>query len=234
MIDLERQYTYAVRMLTPRRGLLSRLIADYERVLDGKKPSGGWAQSKDGKATSRVVYDDEAPKRLTSEASGLAKDPGYKSEKERGLVTRCNVFARDLVRALGGEYPELEGTANEIAGQLAKSAKDPKGRWQQVAGAKGGVKKVLEQAQKFANDGKVVVAVWANEDGGHGHVAVVVPSEDGLSESKSWKVPVPYIAQAGPPIKARGGRDVFDSLPLSLGFGADKKDEVKFYLLAKP
>ena len=55
-----------------------------------------------------------------------------------------------------------------------------------------------------------------------------------MQQSRTWKAQVPYIAQAGAPISALNGESVFDYLPLSWGFGTDKKDGMKIFIREKP
>jgi hypothetical protein len=45
---------------------------------------------------------------------------------------------------------------------------------------------------------------------------------------------VPYIAQAGPKLSRRDDQAVFSYLPLSEGFGSDKKDEMEIFVLREP
>jgi RHS repeat-associated protein len=78
-------------------------------------------------------------------------------------TTFCNYACRETAqRILGANPKEWDGRANDIAAQLAKS-----GNFHRVGPA---------EAQRLANQGKLVIGAWANPNPGrHGHVVTVVP-----------------------------------------------------------
>lgn len=105
--------------------------------------------------------------------------------------TFCNAYVRDVLQALTAPVPW-----GLLANQLVTWLESPEGRgrgWATVS---------AHAAHGLANEGFPVVAGWRNE-GGTGHVAVVMPSHDqaGL-----------FIAQAG--------RVNFSLGPLARGFGS--------------
>ncbi len=74
--------------------------------------------------------------------------------------TYCNIFAQDVVRALGYELPW--GRANDLGFWLMTS-----GAWQPLSSSR---------AQAWANEGKPALAAWINPDSTRpGHVAVLRP-----------------------------------------------------------
>ena len=70
------------------------------------------------------------------------------------------------------------------------------------------------KSQELANQGKLVVVAWKNSSG-HGHVAVVVPSEV-METSRDWGGKVPFIAQAG--------KRVDSSMGFNYGFARTDKN----------
>lgn len=104
--------------------------------------------------------------------------------------TFCNVFARDVCRALGAPLPEGM-RANDLVAWLSGSIVCGTG-WEPVT---------AHIAKAMANEGQVVLAGWFNRNGGSGHIAVVLPSSG----------PTLEIAQAGRTNFARG--------PIARGFG---------------
>lgn len=103
--------------------------------------------------------------------------------------TFCNVFARDVCRALGVPLPE-NMRANDMVVWLSGSVVCGTG-WEPVS---------AHVAQAMANEGMPALACWFNRNGGSGHIAVVLPSAEGME-----------IAQAGRTNFARGA--------LARGFG---------------
>jgi len=109
--------------------------------------------------------------------------------------TWCATFAWDVSRALAAELPHWwlgkELTANTLADWL--SVTGPSHGWHPTS---------AEDAQAAANIGRPAVAIWKNPGGGHGHVAVLVPSHGASGV---------VIAQAG--------ASNFVRRPLADGFG---------------
>ncbi len=103
--------------------------------------------------------------------------------------TFCNVFAKDVCRALGAPLPETM-KANELVTWLSGSVICGTG-WEPAT---------AHVAQAMANEGMPALVGWFNRNGGSGHIAVVLPSAGGVE-----------IAQAGRTNFARGA--------LARGFG---------------
>lgn len=106
-------------------------------------------------------------------------------------VTHCNEFAQDVLRGVGVPRQDIpSGNANNMNRFLNNQGAAH--GWHQVSAA---------EAQRRANAGHPVLASWRNNNGPHGHVAVVRPSNAGGVR----------IAQAG-------GHNYNDA-PVSRGFG---------------
>lgn len=123
----------------------------------------------------------------------------YEVNKNGWNDTYCNIFVWDVTKAMGAEiphyydpntgapmqYPNVDGglqmTANRMHNWLFKHGEEY--GWYQVS---------AEQAQAMANQGRPAVTVLKN-NGGHGHVQAVCPSDD-LSYNEKRGV---TIAQAG-------------------------------------
>lgn len=130
----------------------------------------------------------------------VERNPRYMVNKNGDNDTYCNIFLWDVTRAMNAEiphyvdpktlearaYPDVSGAremnANGIYDWLADKGSDY-----------GWVRVNAEQAQQYANQGMPVVTAWKNEAGGHGHVQVVCPSEDGRYDALRGVT----VAQAG-------------------------------------
>ena len=105
--------------------------------------------------------------------------------------TYCNVFATLATTELGSKIPQK--LANQQYDWLQKEGKED--GWQEVSAA---------EAQKLANEGRIVVASWQNPDPAkHGHIAVVRPYADEQFSAEKG----PRITQFG----SRNRKDVFAS-----------------------
>jgi hypothetical protein len=101
--------------------------------------------------------------------------------------TYCNVFVTLATAELGAKVPQK--LANQQQDWLLKEGKEE--GWREVSAA---------EAQKLANEGRVVVASWQNPDPAkHGHIAVVRPYAD-----------QPYSAEKGPRITQFGAHNKKD------------------------
>jgi hypothetical protein len=191
----------------------------------------------DGVGHLRVYRSGESSKVMTGEmlartAKSLAADLKYLPD---GKATRCSEFVRDFARKLlGKDVPELEKRAADQFDAMKDSERWRALKFQDHPGA------VFREAQALANQGSLVVVAWKNPHPtptDSGHVAVVVPFEGkdkDLHPSSTWEMKVPYIAQAGSKLSRRDNQAVFSYLPLSEGFGADKKDEMEIFVLRDP
>ena len=148
-----------------------------------------------------------------------------------GADTKCNFFVRDVVESLLLQSrPELHGTANEIADALAAQPGDWSATSLNVE--PGGTTQIFADALGQVNNGSIIVVAYRNSNGAqHGHLAIIVPSNQ-LYNSGTWG-PVPYVAQAGPlhPGNKPGTDDqsVFASLELSYGFGIARRPDMTLY-----
>jgi hypothetical protein len=135
--------------------------------------------------------------------------------------TKCNIFLNDYARQ-AYNYSGFQGKlANQIADFLAKDEKAKTDGWNAIdANKKQSLEERLKIAKKYADQGPFVVAVWKDESGGPGHVAVIVKGEP--EPSGKWGgMKVPRIVQAGPRGAVSG--------KLSDGFGPEKKEEIVIY-----
>jgi hypothetical protein len=186
-------------------------------------------------------WDENAPV-VAATATLLAKDEKYKAV---GKKTKCSEFVRDFAKKLGGSLPELQGNAGKQFDNLWEASKNRQSGWVSLDAPKD-PEKAFQRAQEAEDDGKFVVAAWKNPTPktDSGHIAVVVPrrAKDQMSSSGSWGkavgqpdgIQVPFIAQAGAPVKAKNSESVFSYLPLSYGFGSDKKDTLHIFVLERP
>jgi hypothetical protein len=172
------------------------------------------------------------PEKLAKTAKSLAADPKYLPV---GARTRCSEFVRDFSRSLlGRDVPELQGKASDQFRNLSESSNWKSLKFQDKPQA------AFREAQALANQGNVVVVVWKNPNPtatNTGHIAVVVPfqgKDKDLHPSSEWEMKVPFIAQAGARLQRQRNEAVFSYLPLSEGFGADKKDDMEIFVLRDP
>jgi hypothetical protein len=191
----------------------------------------------DGVGHLRILRHGEKSRLLTREniaktAKALAADPKYQPE---GARTRCSQFVRDFARTLlGRDLPELQGQASD---QFDKMKESPNWKSLKFQDKPQGA---FREAQDLANQGNLVVVVWKNPHPtatNSGHIAIVVPlrgKDRDLHPSTEWEMKVPYIAQAGAKLPRRNDEAVFSYLPLSEGFGADKKDEMEIFVSREP
>ena len=163
---------------------------------------------------------------LEEAAKTLADDEKYKPEQD---TTHCSEFVRDYARKLlGRDVPELRGPAGAQADQLKAAAGDPKSKWWSLAFHEDPAA-ALQRAQELADEGKLVVVAWKNPTPtatDSGHVAVIVPRRGDDAElpySTTWKLRVPYSAQAGATVSSYQR--------LSQGFAAAKKSGLELYVL---
>ena len=191
----------------------------------------------DGVSHLRIFRDGEKSKvlireNLTKTAKALATDPKY---QPAGGTTRCSEFVRDFARTLlGRDVPELQGRASDQFDWMAESS-----QWKSLK-FEDKPQGAFREAQTLADQGNLVVVAWKNPHPtatNSGHVAIVVPlqgNDTDLHPSTGWDMKVPYIAQASAKLTRRNDRAVFSYLPLSEGFGADKKDGLEIYVLRDP
>ncbi len=107
-------------------------------------------------------------------------------------ATWCNLFCEDACKALKVPLPG-EMLANALHDWLG-SPEGKQAGWLELVD--------VGAASAAAGLGQPTIASWKNPDGGHGHIAMVVPSERFGC----------HIAQAG--------RTNYQSAPLNWGFGS--------------
>ncbi len=127
-------------------------------------------------------------------------NPRYAVNKKGNNDTYCNIFLWDVTRAMGAEIPHyvdpvtLEARSYADTGGAKELNANGIYDWLGKKGADyGWVQVTPEQAQQYANQGHPVVTAWKNTQGGHGHVQVVCPSNDGQYDPSRGVT----IAQAG-------------------------------------
>lgn len=155
-----------------------------------------------------------------------------------GNGTKCNFYQQTMAYKLTGRnLPELQGRANDIADQLAKSVADKEGKFTSL-NFQGDRQAALDRAQDLADQGKYVVIVYKNPEAGKsGHIASVAPLKDGDKMPASPRVNgvglgldrIPYISQAGPS-DPDDGESVHDYYRLSQGFGYSRLSNMEIYV----
>lgn len=142
---------------------------------------------------------------ITSAARGVIGSFSWKYEEHRPV---CNFSVRDVFFTVFRSYELSNMRANEMCKHWAQNSS----RWELIS---------IRDAQRYANEGYFVVSCYINPNPHKsGHVAVVVPGRE--TYSRSWRMYVPTILNAGE-------RNRYTFMPLSHGYGADKKNQVKFY-----
>jgi hypothetical protein len=145
--------------------------------------------------------------------------------------TQCNFFVRDVVESLLAQSrPELHGSANDIADALAAQSTN----WAQTSlnVAPGDTAGIFMSALAQVNAGTIIIVAYRSPDASqHGHLAIIVPS-DQLYGSGTWGQ-VPYLAQAGPlfPGNKPGteNQSVFAKLELSYAFAITRRPNMYLY-----
>ncbi|MFO1519053.1 MAG: hypothetical protein U1F57_05255 [bacterium] len=144
--------------------------------------------------------------------------PDGKPEKTEGKHTHCSAFVASAAKHLG-VYILRPPEHGQVL--LANAQYD----WLAEEGAKNGWKALSDgiEAQKYANQGYLVVASYKNHhDDKPGHIAIVRPSDKSVSD----------IKKEGPEITQAGGTN-YRSTSLKQGFSghpaAWDKNEVKYY-----
>ncbi len=182
------------------------------------------AAGNDYLAKAKIGYDEQAPKKLVNLAQKLGKNSKEKYEEDKD-GTKCNIFLRNFARELVGiPLPEFAGKA--LANDMFDNLKASK-NWQALD-LQRDKQAAFQKAQAAANEGKLVVIAYKSLDPKHpaGHVAVVVPNQDGFGAPGSWDVPIPYIAQAG--------ETVFAKDRMSVGFSVKRFPNMEIFILAPP
>jgi len=98
-------------------------------------------------------------------------------------ITFCNI-AVDRACSMMGYYGFHDITGKPI---LANQMIDKmRAEWLKVT---------AEKAVAVAKNNEIAIAAWKNEQGAHGHVAIVAPMD--MAKSPSWGKPVPFVGNIG-------------------------------------
>ena len=130
----------------------------------------------------------------------VENNPRYAVNKTGNNDTYCNIFLWDVTRAMGAEIPHYVDAKTmepkeypDVSGARELNANGIYDWLGEKGTQHGWVSVTAEQAQRYANEGHPVVTAWKNPDGGHGHVQVVCPSNDGKYDASRGVT----VAQAG-------------------------------------
>jgi hypothetical protein len=138
-------------------------------------------------------------------------------------ATYCNIFAWDVTRAMGAEIPHWiinndstgssavasDGKFKVAQGQMHEQNVNETMNWLNRFGQYHGWRRIsYVEAQPLANEGKPTIAIWANPEGEHGHIAIVRPGS--VSDS--------FESGAA---EAQAGSLVNNALHLNEGFNTD-------------
>lgn len=149
--------------------------------------------------TSAVGRRSPALYRAVIDQFNVENNPRYAVNQKGTGDTYCNIFMWDVTSAMGAEIPhridrDTGAPARAKDGNTISMNANRTSDWLNTKGPQYGWYEVTaEQAQALANRGCPAVTVWKNKEGGHGHVQVVAPSEDGAYDPKRGVA----IAQAG-------------------------------------
>lgn len=160
-------------------------------------------------APLRNAADDRSAAHLEAvvEQFDVEHNPRYAPRHD---ATYCNIFAGDVMAALGAPLPHWVDANGYPAKPGALGAREQPCNalieWVASRGVDLGWAEVDRQsAQEMANEGKPVLAIWRNVGGGHGHIAVVLPGPPELDG--------PWMSCAGAKCRARALRaDCFPHL----------------------
>ena len=129
--------------------------------------------------------------------------------------TLCNIYGYDMVTAMGGYLPRVWWMNDSLAKRAekgehikavyGKTVKEVNANylydWFTKWGSKFGWvrKEDVNEAQKLANQGKLVVIVWKKPNNRHGHIAIIAPEDKKhhAKRDKNKNVTVPLESQAG-------------------------------------
>lgn len=173
----------------------------------------GWDDEDGGSSSSKNsngINNNETvgSKKSVAQLTNAAKNTVAEMIKYHGSHTAvCNFGVNTMFKSLFGKN-DLDG---KKANDMVRYWQNNPSHWEQIS---------ISQAQQLANEGYFVVAGWINPSGRSGHVVVIVPGKE--SYSSKWGCNVPQTMDTGADKRAA-------SQPLSKGFGADKKDNVKFF-----
>ena len=187
----------------------------------GAVPANAW-ETANPLLVSHVGERDPGTYRDVISQFGVETSERYRVNKKGEGDTYCNIFAWDVTRAMGAEIPHyINALSNEPASQGEAGSTEMDANaindWLNTYGAKYGWTEVSpEQAQAYANAGMPAVTSWKNP-GGHGHMQVVSPSENGA-----------YDANRGVAI-AQAGRHLYNYNYITSVYGQGTLPEVQYF-----
>ena len=170
--------------------------------------------------TSRVNYRGQDAYNIVIDQFRVTSNPRYKRTSN---ATWCNIFAWDVMSAMGATLPHwvrekgVPSDNNRTSGAWEMNA-NATYNWLKSYGSRYGWSKVSAyDAQQRANKGYPTVAVWKNGSGS-GHIAVIRP------ESGSYT----YSAAKGPVIAQAGGSN-YNYTNVIIGFGSSRMGSVVYW-----
>jgi hypothetical protein len=163
------------------------------QVPDGKTPLPGTTEKRRSHTTNPPYQSQPGQRDVKTynyvlDQFAVGVNPRYAHAKG---ATWCNIYLWDVTRAMGAEIPHwVDKSGNPVAvGQGNELSANATNAWLHKYGSRFGWQKVtLDQAVTAANMGCPAVVSWKNP-GGHGHVAMIRPSQP-TSQG-------PWMAQAG-------------------------------------
>ena len=201
-----------VVMNTQRNKQTEKLLEDLNDIQEkkwqvGERLSGLWEKE----CTNRVItVKPEDISKFTKEGVEFA------TKEEGPFGAACNKSVYYVFEKLTGNKSLKGKLANQIYEHVSISLE-----WKLISGPKG--------LQKLANDGYIILGCkpeyGLTKEGRHraGHVVLIVPGEEQISDPTKWNCMVPMVMDTG-----KGRRET--KIMLSQSWGKDKKDEVKYYL----
>jgi hypothetical protein len=98
-------------------------------------------------------------------------------------ITFCNIAVDRACSMMG--YHGFHGSSGKalMANQMIDKMRT---EWAKIS---------PEKAVELAKDNEIVIAAWKNEQGVHGHVAIVAPMD--MAKSPSWGKLVPFVGNVG-------------------------------------
>lgn len=184
-------------------------------LLNDRSLTGAASSPMDDPHTTFFVQVDlpAAAKKLMDAQDAAMADPDFQPGAHKA-ASHCSEATLSIAAAMGADTSPLGARvggfyqANDQTTRLAKTGATKGGGWKQIN---------LSSAQDLADQGILVVAAWADPDGGHGHTVTVRP------DLTNWK------EETNPMMAQIGGKTGNGVMPFRNTFGSDKRDAVKFY-----
>ena len=199
--------TGTVVMNTQRNKQTEKLLADLNDIQKKKQQIG-----------ERLGKLWEGDKKYNIEGTFVGKDNITKASKdalqfvidEDGMKNKaCNKSVYYAFEKLTGNQSLKGKLANQMFEHISKSVE-----WKEISGPAG--------IQSITNSGKIIIAI--RPDKPSGHVVLIVPGVEKMSDSKHWNCIVPMTMDTG------DGHRWCNGYYLSDSFGKDKKKDVKYFI----